>query len=852
MKRALLFPFIVRALPEFLTILVLAALSAQPSFAQGPPKDRIVQAIDNNTRTVIRGNVHPLARAEYDRGTVATTMPMRRVTMTFQLTSAQQADLSGLLVDQQNPASPSYHHWLTPDEFGSRFGLSQGDLNKVTAWLQAQGFQIVEVAHSRMWVAFSGTAGQVQAAFRTQIHNYAVNGKTHYANATAPSIPSALTGVVLGIRGLSDFRPKPHAIRRTIQPRYTSSVSGNTFIVPDDFATIYDLKPLYDAGIDGTGQKIAIMGQSDYVLNDIRTFRSLSGLPANDPQQILVSGDPGVVQGDVDEASLDIEWAGAVARNATIIFVNSNTGNGAFDSLTYAIDHNVAPVLAISYGDCEPDLGLSFVSSFATLTQEANAQGMTVVAPSGDSGATDCDNSLPATQGLAVDFPASSPYVTGVGGTELYGDLFNPGQYWSATNGSGNGSALSYIPETVWNDTQIEGAPDASGGGPSAFFSKPAWQTGTGVPDDMARDVPDISFSASDFHDPYLICSEDYGTGTAQPWCTTGTDGFRNTNNDSNNGFLDAFGGTSLGVPTFAGVVALINQETNLAQGNSDASGQSIGGQGNVNYVLYPLAANAPNAFHDIVPVTGGDNDNSIPCQQGTTNCPVGVTSIGFSDTVGYDLATGLGSLDIYNLVTEWPSISPTNGGCSTRGGCTSQDFQLSVSTPGLIISRGSSGETTVSVAAINGFSGTVDLSCSVSSNLTGTTCSVSPTSAAPGNSVMLTVTAQTQAGLGYPGRPDGIDWPWTMGLAIAGLCLLILASGAGAWRTGSAKAGRAPRCMAACLTLACLVVLAIGCGGNSSNSPPPPPPSTVPSNVTVQGTSGTTSHTVQLSVTLQ
>jgi hypothetical protein len=463
---------------------------------------------------------------------------------------------------------------------------------------------------------------------------------------------------------------------------------------------------------------------------------------------------------------------------------------------------------------------------------------------------------LPATSGQAVDFPASSPYVTGVGGTEFYGDLSSPSQYWnlSPTYGSGYGSALSYIPEMAWNDTletesTTSPAPDASGGGPSSFFPKPAWQTGPGVPTpatDPMRDVPDISFSASDHNDPYLICSEDYASGTAQPWCTTGTDGFRNTNNDSNKGLLDAFGGTSFGVPTFAGVVALINQETSLAQGNSN-----LGGQGNVNYVLYPLAVNAPNAFHDIVHVTGGDNDNSIPCQ-GTPDCQPPTTSIGYPVGPGYDLATGLGSLDIYNLVTEWPSISPTNGGCSKSGGCTSPDFQLSVSPPGITVSRGSSGNITVNVTAINGFSSMVSLSCSVASNLTGTTCSVSPTSAAPGDSVTLTIMAASQAGTGYLGIPDGISWPWTMAFALAGLVLLLVGSRAGAWRNVSGCPGRVPWRLAASFTLACLAVLAIGCGSKGSSTTTPPPPSTVTSQVAVQGTSGATTHTVNLAVTLQ
>src|SRR5262249_50885927 len=239
-------------------------------------------------------------------------------------------------------------------------------------------------------------------------------------------------------------------------------------------ATIYDPNPLYASGIDGRGQRIAIAGQTDILLSDIRTFRSLSGLPPDDPDVILAagSGDPGMNVDDLAEADLDIEWAGAAAPAAHIVYVNS------FDvmySLQYAVDQHVAPVVSITYGDCESGFDSLELQGLVSIGQQANAEGMAIVAATGDSGATDCDLSI-ATHGLAVDLPASMPYVTAVGGTE-FRDAANS---WNASNNSSNGSALAYIPEVAWNDSSIDGVRSGGGGGRSLIFSKPSWQVADG------------------------------------------------------------------------------------------------------------------------------------------------------------------------------------------------------------------------------------------------------------------------------------------------------------------------------------------------------------------------------------
>jgi subtilase family serine protease len=469
--------------PKSLEILARAVvLGALVAFIPGlpllaaPAASRLSEQLASGRKFTLQGNMHPLLASAVDEGEADPSLLLPRITLHFKMTDAQETELDRLLQAQQDPSSPEYHHWLTPEQFADRFGMSESDLAQIMGWLTQLGFSDIQAARSRTFVAMAGTASQVRLAFETPIRRYRVNGTLHYANSSDPVLPRALEGMVSGIRGLSNFHPRPRGIRSNARPRFTSNLSGDHFIAPGDFAIIYDVQPLYNAGINGTGQKIAIAGQTDIKVSDIEAFQIASGLPVKDPQIILDGSDPGTITDDETEADLDVEWAGAVARGATIVFVNSQD---VFTSALYAIDHNVAQVLSISYGACEAQTPSAQIASMNSAFRQANAQGTTVVAASGDQGAADCDVSATASgpppssasQGLGVDFPASSPYVTAAGGTEFNE---NGKTYWSASNNSNAGSALSYIPEIGWNDTSTDGVLSGSGGGVSAVFPKPS------------------------------------------------------------------------------------------------------------------------------------------------------------------------------------------------------------------------------------------------------------------------------------------------------------------------------------------------------------------------------------------
>jgi subtilase family serine protease len=580
-----------------------AADPSNPLFAQA--RDRITSYIDDEQRVTLRGNVHPLALAQYDAGAVAPGFPMEHMLLTLLPDAAQQDALNQLLDAQHNPESPYYHQWLTPEQYAERFGVSDADTAQVAGWLQDHGMEVEEVTAGRRSIVFSGSAAQVESAFHTQIHTYKVGNAIHHANATDPEIPAALVQVVGGVVSLHDFHSEAlHSFSRKPSPEFTSG--GAYYLAPADFATIYDLAPLYQQSINGSGQSVAIVARSNIKIADVRQFRTFFGLPANDPQIIVNGADPGIWNSDEEtEADLDVEWSGAVAKNATIKFVvskSTNSSDGVDLSAQYIVNHNLAPVMSTSFGLCEASLGSSGNGFLNSLWQQAAAQGITVFVSSGDNGAAGCDSASAskATHGRAVNGLCSTPYSVCVGGTE-FNDTTNPSLYWSTFNATGTqSSALSYIPEIVWNESGPGAGLWSSGGGASSVYAKPSWQAGTGVPADGRRDVPDVSLSSAG-HDGYLIYQE---------------------------GGLYVVGGTSAASPSFAGVMALVLQHAAARQGNANTTFYSLASK---------QRAGGAAIFHDIT-----QGNNSVPGQTG------------FNATIGYDQATGLGSIDGSVLVNHW------------------------------------------------------------------------------------------------------------------------------------------------------------------------------------------------------
>jgi pro-kumamolisin-like protein/Big-like domain-containing protein len=626
---------------------------------------RVTQVVDETNLFRLRGNTHPLARPELDMGGAPASLPMQRMLLVLRRSPEQESALRKLLDEQQDKSSANYHKWLTPEEFGRQFGPADQDIQAVSSWLQGHGFEVARVAKGRTVIEFSGTAGQVQEAFHTAIHKYAVKGEEHWANAGDPQIPAALTPVVGGVHTLHSFHKKPQLVYtgQMIKAAYTPGRPPKvTFpaqpgqpalhaLAPADYATIYNINPLYSAGINGFGTSIAVVGRSDLFNGgqDAGDFRAIFGVNGNGFIIPVLDGpDPGDLGGGEEvEATLDVTWAGALAPAAGIQFVvsaSTDTTDGVDLSELYIIDNNRANVMTESFGDCEQHFTNAQLMTISSLAEQAAAEGITYLVASGDSGSAGCDNpnvETVATGALGINALAASPFTVAVGGT-MFNENGSDSTYWNTTNNPSNfGSAKSYIPENVWNEscTIAQCGQNANifagGGGVSTFFPKPSWQAGVpGIPAGSFRDVPDVSLTASG-HDFYLLCLE----GSCVP---------------DSQGFIGLFGvaGTSAATPSFAAIMALINQKMSPAQ-------PSQGRQGQADYVLYRLAAaenfsqcNASRAtalpastcvFND---VTAGNN--SVPGEIGQN----------YLSGVGYDLATGLGSVNVNNLANNWNTVS--------------------------------------------------------------------------------------------------------------------------------------------------------------------------------------------------
>jgi subtilase family serine protease len=857
---------------------------------------------------VLKSQIQRRALPQYDQGRVDPSFQLH-VTLLTVPSSSQVKALKQLLGEQQDPKSASFHKWLTPEQYADRFGLSRNDIQKTSAWLKSQGLSVDHVANGRNWIVFSGTASQVESAFRTEIDRYNVNGKMHFANAGPPSIPAALSGIASGLRGLDDFRPRP-SVRKAV-PRARNVRPDFYYNDPDlafpDFAAPGDIAKMYDfpAGIDGTGEKLVIVGQTDVYLADLNNFRSgfgltaISGCTTNGSDVITscttsstanfqyvldlsTSSDPGVSLDDLSEADLDLEWSAATVPGAQIIFVNSDN---VFTSYYYAIDNNIAPVISMSYGTCEfndnfildPTTGAPLADEMELM--KANSEGITFINSSGDSGAAECDPPFPpavdvnnlANYGLAVSYPASSPEVTGVGGTSIpYTDLEAGSSFWSTTNTTDGQSVNSYIPEAAWNDDaelaqafpgsgptalswQESYAIVESGGGPSncakqnadnstcvSGFPQPSWQSALTISGQSTpvRFSPDVSLLASPNFPGYIYCTPVEELSSTAPYsgestssCGSGGPAGITTAISgvvSGDNFVvepSLVGGTSASAPIFAGIVTMLNQYL-VTNGF-----QSTPGLSNINPTLYTLAATTPSPFH---PVKTGNN--VVYCVGGTpTNMPANTTyqcpaevggvqpSFGFNaatadPTTGYNLVTGLGSVDVNALFTAWNSSTTPP-----------PSFTLSVTAPSLQVTPGQTGTATITVT---GTHPALTFTCTETTALlsSGSVCTITPSIPTSANSASLTIS--TIAPTAQMRRPLGTGRGIFFAALLPGLFGIVFTAGS------RKRAARGLRFLSLIVVLGFSTLWLASCSSNSSstNNPGTPAGSYV---VTVNATTG-------------
>jgi trimeric autotransporter adhesin len=674
-------------------VAVMAGMGLAGLRAEGQAAEPLVKGlVEDSNRLTLAGNLHPLARPENDLGPVQDSFAVDRLYLILKRSNAQEQALGQFLKDAHTPGTASYHRWLTPEEFGKRFGAADSDVAAVKAWLESHGFTVNKIHPGRIAIEFSGNAAQVKGAFRTEIHRYKVlksgQSGTGFANSSEPRIPSAFSGLVAGVSSMNSFHAQP-TIRvlgkasynlktHEAAPEWTypDSATGVTYeLGPADFAVQYDIAPVYKAGTTGAGESIGILSDSNVDLSLVQAYQTLFGLAGNLPTVVVDGNDPGQ-NSDVTEAYLDIEQAGAVAPGANVVMYTS-AGTVLTDPLLTsglrAVEDNVVSVISMSYATCEASLGASGNAAWAELWQEAAAQGITSFVSAGDGGSAGCDDFNTesfAESGLAVNGLGSTPYNVSVGGTDFYWSDYaaSPGtldgqidSYWNSTASATPAvSLLQPAPEQVWNNafglnatnagvysadysTIVAGSGGASSAalyptsGPATGYPKPSWQIGSGVPADKVRDLPDVSLFAANG-----------GNFVAYPICALPGDCVNTT--DAGAVQITSVGGTSAAAPSMAAIQALVNQVTKSRQGQA-------------NFVYYALAGKtlAAKPFRDIA--VGG---NEVPCFAGTSNCVLGTSGqttgnyveSGYAATAGYDQASGLGTVDVANLIANWSAAT--------------------------------------------------------------------------------------------------------------------------------------------------------------------------------------------------
>lgn len=833
-------------------LLCSSGLLAQSSTAA----PRITAEVDESSLTTLKGNVPRLARAEFDQGEADAATQLTHMRLVLQRTSQQQAALDQYLAQLQQKSSPNYRKWMTPQQFGQIYGPADSDIAALAGWLQSHGFTVEPLSPGRTNIAFSGSVSQVEEAFHTSIHSFQTDDTQFYSNTIDPRIPAALSGVVKGVAHLNTIRPRPHSVRGNagrinpqtgrLEPIAGASATGATpnltsggdflYIVPADAATIYDTPNSFNANFSsgtsytGTGVKIGIGGVATIGTGSIvTTYRNtFLGSAYATPPTIVTTGTGLKTDSlDVDEAYIDTELSGGMAPGATIYYYPSAD---LMSGVETAITANIVDIFSLSFGECESDLGSSDNALINTWWSEAATQGIAVTVSTGDTGSASCDgdaSTIPtvASRGLSVSGFASTPYDIAVGGTDFYGLESAFSTYVSTSSGSSSTyyrTAKSYIPESIWNDTvEYDGTQisanvpltgssaniTAGSGGVSSCatgsgstcvgYSKPSWQTGTGVPSDGKRDIPDVSMMSGNGYDyaTWLICDASY------PCSSSGSN-------------FDGYGGTSTAAPAFAGILALVQQKVGSRLGNGMLAAL---------YSLYN-GSHSSSVFHD---VTMGNN--SVPCTSGTTNCALNSAGhyfeSGYNTTSGYDLASGLGSVDATQLVNYWSSASGS-----------SASFTLAATTPSAI-APGGTATSTVTATAVNGYAGTVTLTCALTSSPSGATylptCSggsstVTLSSGATSGTATVTVSSTAaSAALLYPKLPGKSRGLFGAGGGAVLACLLFF---------GIPARRRGWRSMLAILLLIAAMGSLSACGSGGGS--------------TTTGTAGTTAGTYTFTVT--
>jgi len=519
----------------------------------------------------------------------------QQLNLSIGLQLRNRQELQILLREMYNPQSPSYHHFLSPQQFVDEFGPTTEQQQQVIDYLQQQGLKITNISSNHLLIDASSTVAQAEATFQVSINTYKLGANVFYANANPPTIPGPLASMITSIGGL-DNSVHMHPLSHSVLPQSSNKPhagQGGGY-APADLNAAYDANPLLQSGVQGNNQTVAVFELDGYQSSDVSQYFQTYNLGNPSISNVLVDGFDGSAGAGAIEVELDIEVVAAMApKAAQIVYMGPNTTQGLNDTYNQIVTDKKAQIATISWGECESQTGNAELQTLDNILSQGSAEGIAMYAASGDSGAYDCNDT-----NLAVDSPAGDPNITGVGGTNLQ---LNNGAYGS---------------ESVWSnpsDTQRSPGGAGGGGGISSFFKEPGWQTGPGVQNQYTngnREVPDVSADADPASGYSVYCTVVASGCSSSGWITVG--------------------GTSAAAPLWAGSTALINEYLQNQQKSRI---------GFANPVLYGLE-NATQQFPPFHDVSSG-------------------TNLYYPATSGYDEASGWGSPDIYNIARDVAGGSP-------------------------------------------------------------------------------------------------------------------------------------------------------------------------------------------------
>jgi Pro-kumamolisin, activation domain/Bacterial Ig-like domain (group 3) len=601
--------------------------------ALGTSQSRIAGDWHSGQSEAIAGSRPPFLHGATDLGQAPLGTRLDRMLLLLEPSAAQRQALDAELANQLDAKSAEYHHWLTPSQFAVTYANSMADVSAVVSWLQSEGFEVAPLPASRGWIEFSGSVSQVQQAFQTRVHSIAAPGGTRLALADSIAVPAALRPLIHGLVSLDGVVAAPALT--ALQPVSSSAAElavatpGHAeALTPQAAAQILHLETLHSSGAMGAGQTIAIAARSSVQIRDVADFRNAFGLQAS-PLHVALNGpDPGRTN-DEAEAVLSASWAGVAAPVAQIVVVPAATTNatdGLDLSLAAIIDASLANTVAVGFSACEASLSETHQAFYAELYRRAAAQGTAVIAASGDSGPSACHvagSDAAVKTGYGVNALASTPWNTAVGASALAG----------AGSTSGGSAFAAWAPRIAADPAY------AGGGGSSTLYSVPAWQplpaqdvSASGVSSHSSRLLPDVA----------LPTAVDGSLNLGLAFCLGGPASSGAGPTACN---VVRSGGSAVAAALFAGIAAVIAEKN--------------GPQGNLAAHLYKLSGRS-GVFDDIE-----QGNARLFCEAGSAGCDAS-GQIGFSAAAGYDLATGLGSVNAEKLLGEWAKPEATGTGATS------------------------------------------------------------------------------------------------------------------------------------------------------------------------------------------